>query len=274
MLWVPSDLLVDDTFAKYLEKYHCLGTAVSYPFLLQNENVVADPVIGTFLLRLDSLRPSLVSQVSISSMRYICKHIIVRNYRKTQKFDCSTLAKFRGFQMPLSIRSQWIYPENPALTHKCMSHTFNLICHDMIWYNVYKRTVKPICSFFSVFWSRCSGIQIWHWCQYNSFILKITENGTNDYDTVEAELHVSDFHPVKQQPAPVLPDHTTTTKNNSNVKSNITVSTEPYPLTKSITTIGSNSSAQVNITVETTEAPTTTGSQFGQYSSTYFAQLV
>ena len=129
--------------------------------------------------------------------------------------------------------------------------------------------------FFCLFWSQCSGIQ-YDICFSvpNPFIVKITENGTNDYDTVEAELHVSDFHPVKLQPAPVLPDHTATTKNNSDVNSNITVSTEPYPLTKSITTIGTNSSAQVNTTVESTEAPTTTGSQFGQYSSTYFAQLV
>ena len=88
--------------------------------------------------------------------------------------------------------------------------------------------------------------------------------------TVEAELHVSDFHPVKLQPAPVIPDHTATTKNNSDVNSNITVSTDPLPLTKSITTIGTNSSAQVNTTVESTEAPTTTGSQLGQYSSAHF----
>ena len=147
MPWVPSDLLVDDTFAKYLEKYHCSGTAVSYPFLLQNENVVADPVIGTFLLRLDSLRPSLVSQVSISSMRYICKHIIVRNYCKTQNFDCST-GQISGLSNAPFYPESMDLHENPALTHKCMSHSFKLIFHDMIWYNVYKPTVKPICSFF------------------------------------------------------------------------------------------------------------------------------
>ena len=124
--------------------------------------------------------------------------------------------------------------------------------------------------FFCVFGSQRSGIQIWNWCQYNSFISKITENGTNDYDTVEAQLHVSDFHPVKLQPAPVLPDHTATTKCKSNVNSNITVSTESLPLTESITTSGTNSSAQVNTTVETTEAPTTTGSKLGQYSSAHF----
>ena len=145
----------------------------------------------------------------------------------------------------------------------------------MIWYDIMCISLRSnqFVVFFYVFWSQCSGIQIWHWCQYNSFILKITENGTNDYDTVEAELHVSDFHPVKLQPAPVIPDHTATTTNNSDVNSNITVSTDPLPLTKSITTSGTNSSAQENTTVGTTEAPLTTGSQFGQYSSAHFCSI-